>query len=534
MPFACIFVPDFPAQAIVRAEPELRSRAVAVMAGKPPLEKVVSTNEPGRRAGISLGMTKLEAELSGEVIRRDRSELQESAAHSALMDCAQSFSPCVEDAAPDTVLLDLSGLEKWFGPIAKIARGIYRRAAQMGLETNVAVAATLESALLAAHGFSAVTVVPTMKEAQCLGSLPVEILFAEESDAEEAEAFLKTFHRWGIRKLRDLASLPEVDLSERLGQRGLELQRKARGMGTRTLVPRDPPLQFEEAQELEFPLVLLEPLAFLLRRMLEQLCARLEARALAAQELRLQLMLENGRRSDPALACFERTIRLPVPLRNPETFLKLLQLDLKAHPPGAPVVKVVLRMEPAKPRPAQNGLFLPSSPEPEKVELTLARIAAVVGEGRAGSPALLNSHRREAFEMRRFTPSAVAFWSAVIESPVAGERGRPPRREVNETSDSRIPAPPVTALRIFRPPVGVKVRSENGKPCHISYNQEKQLSSKVLWAAGPWRSSGDWWEHDAWLRDEWDIAIEKDGTIALYRLVHDLLQGQWMLEGGYD
>ena len=534
MPFACIFVPDFSTQAIVRAEPELRSRAVAVIAGKPPLEKVVSTNEQARRAGIAMGMTKLQAELSEEVMARDRSELQESAAHSALMDCAQSFSPRVEDAAPDTVLLDMSGLEKQFGPIAKIARAIYRRASQMGLETNVAVASTLESALLAAHGFSGVTVVPAMKEAQCLGSLPVEVLFAEETDAAEAEEFLETFHRWGIRKLRELASLPEVDLSERLGQRGLELQRKARGMGTRTLVPCDSPLQFEEAQELEFPLVLLEPLAFLLHRMLEQLCARLEARALAAQELRLQMMLENGRRSDPALTCFERTIRLPVPLLNPQTFLKLLQLDLKAHPPGAPVVKVVLRMEPTKPRPRQNGLFLPSSPEAEKLELTLARIAAVVGGGRAGSPALLDSHRREAFEMRRFTPSEVAFWSAVIENPAAREPDRSWSREVAENSNSRTPDRLVTALRIFRPPVGVNVRCEDGKPCQISVSRENQLSTKVLWAAGPWRSSGDWWEQDAWLRDEWDVAMEKDGGVALYRLVHDLLHGKWMLEGGYD
>jgi len=87
---------------------------------------------------------------------------------------------------------------------------------------------------------------------------------------------------------------------------------------------------------------------------------------------------------------------------------------------------------------------------------------------------------------------------------------------------------------MFRPPVGVNVRCENGKPCQISDSKEKPLSTKVLWAAGPWRSSGDWWEHDAWLRDEWDIAAEKDGGVALYRLVHDLLNGKWMLEGGYD
>ena len=43
-------------------------------------------------------------------------------------------------------------------------------------------------------------------------------------------------------------------------------------------------MAFEEAFELEHPIMLLEPLAFVLNRMLEQLCARLQGRAFAAQE----------------------------------------------------------------------------------------------------------------------------------------------------------------------------------------------------------------------------------------------------------
>ena len=98
--------------------------------------------------------------------------------------------------------------------------------------------------------------------------------------------------RWGIRNLRALAALPEVALSERLGQEGIRLQQLARGCSSRSLVPVEPPLVFEEAIELEYPLVLLEPLAFLLARLLDQLCARLGARALATQELNLDLTLE--------------------------------------------------------------------------------------------------------------------------------------------------------------------------------------------------------------------------------------------------
>lgn len=213
-------------------------------------------------------------------------------------------------------------------------------------------------------------------------------------------------------------------------------------------------------------------------------------------------------------------MHLPIPLLDPKTFLKLLQLDLKSHPPGAPVKKIHLRIEPAKPRSAQSGLFQPSSPEPEKLELTLARISSVVGENHAGSPEPLNTHRREAFEMKHFVPSA-------------HKNGNGPKQNRAAMNDSALQEL-VTALRIFRPPVAVNVHHQNGRPSHISAMKRKEISGEVLWAAGPWRSSGDWWERDSWIRDEWDIALREQQSIALYRLVHDLVEGKWMVEGSYD
>jgi len=531
MPFACIFVPDFPVEALLRAERELRSQSLAVIEGKAPLQKVLAVNENARRAGVYPGMTKLQIEACTGLALRARSLQQEAAAHAALLDCAQSFSPRVEAAGCDTIVLDLAGLEPLFGPLPKIARALARRASVLGLETSVAVAANPDTAALAARGFSGVTVIPEGKEAEQLGSLPVEVLFSNSDEMQ----LLETFSRWGIRKLRDLAALPDVALSERLGQAGIHLQALAHGATSRTLVPVEPLLVFEEVIELEYPLVLLEPLAFLLGRLLEQLCARLEARALATQELRLCLELENGWPTEdssmnggtgvlarPGLAQarrFQRTLRLPVPLLDSRTFLKLLQLDLKAHPPGAPIVKIQLAAEPVRPRAAQNGLFLPPSPEPEKLELTLARIADIVGGDKVGSLELLDTHRPEGFRMQRFVPE-----------PFSPQRH--PSAEGCLCGDSSENL--VTALRIFRPPVDAAVTMQNSKPAHITCPKNKEMQGEILWAAGPWRSSGDWWEREGWARDEWDIAVQSETGIALYRLVRDRLGGSWILEGTYD
>ena len=179
MPFACIFVPNFPVAALSRAEPELRSQAVAIFEGKTPLEKVFAVNESARRIGITAGMTKAQAELCSEVTLRPRSLLQESVAHAALLDCAQSFSPCVEDAAADTVILDLAGMESLFGSLPEIGRNLFRHAAELGLGVNVAVASNPDAAVLAAHGFSGVTVIPAGRESESLGSLSAEVLFAD-------------------------------------------------------------------------------------------------------------------------------------------------------------------------------------------------------------------------------------------------------------------------------------------------------------------------------------------------------------------
>jgi len=389
------------------------------------------------------------------------------------------------------VALDADGLERIYGLPQQIAAALARRAAECGLQARVAIASNLDAAIHAARGFTGVSVIPHGDEAKYLGSLPLALL-------DPAPELLETLERWGIRRFRDLAVLPELGLAERLGPEGLRLHQLARGAGDRPLVPVEEPIHFAEQAELEFPVDLLEPLLFVLASLLNGLCARLASRGLAANELRLRLRLENGGEH-------ARTLRFPVPMLDTKAFLKLLHLDLSSHPPQAPVLRVWLEAEPAEPRAAQNGLFIPQAPEPEKLEITLARLKALVGEGNVGSPVLVDTHRPGAFRMESFRGGGTA-----ARSPGTATAARD------------------LAFRVIRPPRPARVQMVSGQPVHVQPESGGPFGH-VVSSAGPWHTSGDWWTTSPWARDEWDVALSNG---ALYRIYCE--QGRWFMDGSYD
>ena len=421
---------------------------------------------------------------------------------------AFEFSPMVERTAVDTVAFDASGLYRLFGLPQDVAAAIMRRAAERGLRISLALAANPDAAICAARGFAGSHVIPHGDEAKFLGSLPLSQL-APSAELQE------TLERWGIRRFQDLAALPPLGIAERLGPEGLQLRELARGEADRKLLPLEDPECFEDRIEPDYPLELMEPMMFLLARLLNGLRTRLATRALATNELRLELRLETR-------ATCERTLRLPVPSLDGKAILKLLELDLTAHPPPAPVVHIKLEAVPVKPQAAQNGLFIPIAPEPVKLELTLARIGAIVGRERVGVAELVDTHRPGAFKMQG-----------------TGARGQGPGNGCaprtfleNKTAQSatspRPPAPDPRPLffRYFRPPRPARVTLDSGQPDFVA---AQGIRGRVLDLAGPWRTSGDWWTLDPWSRDEWDIALS-DG--ALYRLYCS--PDGWFVEGNYD
>jgi protein ImuB len=531
MTFACIYVPDFQVQSITRAEPALRNAGVALIDGSPPLWNVVAANPAALQAGIQLGMTKSQAEDFCAVQIRQRSESREKAAHAALLDASWSICPRVEDTAPDTIVLDLEGLAHLFGTAENLARELAKRVSRIGIVACVAVASQIEVSILAARGFPGITMIPVGEELARLGGLPVRVLVAN------AEV-LETLARWGIDTLRALATLPLLQLSERLGQEGVRLHELARGVYHRALVLAEPNLSFEEEIELDDSVEELEPLSFVLGRLLDQLCARLEARALAAHVIYIRFELEpsfekdiqslkDDSRKKAGAKIYTKALTLPVPLRDSKTLLKLLRLLLQAYPPKSPIQKIILAVDPAAPRVIQSGLFVPRGPDPEKLELTVARLAKLVGDTNVGSPELLDTHRPESFRMSRFhSPTGRAGATMKLQPTAPGS---------------------LCGFRVARPALPVNVELRESQPARIFLLGR---CGHVLATSGPWRDSGNWWSEDAWAQDEWDLAVDFDSDCdspgpraqnstswpqyGVYRIFYDTLCKGWFVRGFYD
>jgi len=516
--FAAVFVPNFILQAIARAEPELRAQPLAILEGHPPHDRAIAINRLAELLGVTPGMSKASAGQFGPLAFRARNPGAEEAAHAALLDAAWSVTPRVESFSPDTLLLDLSGLGALFGRHDELARRLAAAAATLGMSVQIALSGNVETARIVARALPGPTIVPAGEERRFLETLPVGMLCPSQELAD-------VFARWGISTCKELASLPVLDLSEGVGQEGVRLHAIACGGGQRPLLLTEPAQRFEESLELEDAVEDLEALSFLLGRILDQLAARVSARALSIAvvhtQFELQPSFENAfdtrrdlLRSKPAPRLFPCTLELPVPTRDAKLLLKLLRLRLQAHPPGAPVQKIHMAAESSLARVTQGSLFVPASPDPDKLELTIARIAAVVGEGNVGSPRLLDSHRPDAFCMERFAAA--------------------PSETRGASTQTQITAPAL-ALHLYRPPLPARVQLQQHKPVSVTFQGR---AGKVLHASGPWRSCGEWWEEKPWQEDAWDLEIhffaEPASPRGLYRFAFDGLLNQWFVRGMYD
>ena len=484
----------------------------------------------------------------------------EGAPSGVLEEVAREFSPRIEVCSPTEIVLDLDGLTRLFGEARTIAEELRRTAADRGLRVRVAIAGTRMAARLLVRYRAGLTIVEPGNEAAAVAPLPITLLDELSSNTSgikdphhrtkdqepRTKDQIATFRHWGLRTLGDLAALPADDLAARLGRQQTDWQRLARGEDARPLVPAVPEERFEQSLDLEWPIEELEPLSFVLGRLMDRLEAHLEQRDRGAAVLHVRLHLikrsnVQGQRSTDGTTreVHERSLQLPVAIRDARTLRTLALLDLESHPPPAAIDRVTVAVDPTPGRIVQFSLLTRPLPSPEQVATLMARLQALMGETQCGSPAMVDSWEPGAFAMKSFMPLDVPRPSTCARGALSSVEGRCVV-EVNDASKL-----PVVALRRFRHPIPIRVQMKHGQPMSVSIMRRGLNGGVVDSCAGPWRTSGAWWESRTesrfpspesrvptpWDRDEWDVALAEGPTYRLFRERHS---DKWFLEGVVD
>ena len=457
-----------------------------------------------------------------------------------LADVAREFSPRIDIRSDRDVVLDLNGVERLFGNARTIAEELRRTAADRGIRVRVAIAGTRIAARLLVRHRAGLTVIEPDTDAPALAPLPISLLseFAP-APLTPGEELGRVFRQWGIRTLGELAALPSDDLAARLGEDGMTWQRLARGEDPHPLVPSLPEERFSQSLDLEWPIEELEPLSFVLGRLMEPLSTHLERRDRGAAVLHVRLHLV--RIDDTTPAVHERSLQLPAPMRDARALRTLALLDLESNPPPAPIDRVEVAVDPTPGRIVQFSLLTRALPTPERLSTLMARLHALMGETKCGSPGLVDSWKPGAFEMRPFSP---------IDSNVIHRSHDTQRHRGTEAKSSRAviqdlgasvtrcvvtpmndaPKQPALALRRFRFPLPVRVRTENAQPQYVAIDRRGMSGGGIESCAGPWRTAGDWWR-EGWDRDEWDVTV-RGGTT--YRLFRARDTDRWFVDGIVD
>jgi len=461
--YACVYAKEFPAQALLRLRPELRNQPCVVMEGEAHLQSVCSLNAKARVSGAVHGMTRVEVETLPPLTMFSRSGREESATKAALLDTCGTFSPRVEDHSSEIAfvcVVDIAGTEKLFGAADQLGRELFRRIRAIGITGSIAICTNVQAAKCLARGMSLrfpVMVVPSGEQGAALAALSLTVLDLREDQSE-------TFTSWGIHTLGMLAALPEKELIARMGQNGKRLRQLASGTLPHLFQPVEPPFALEEKMELDSPVEVLDSLLFVAGVMLEQLILRATSRVLALASVTIALCLEGN-------TTHARTVRPALPTNDRQLWVKLIHLDLEAHPPLAAILSLSLNAEPGSTSKVQLGLFSPQLPEPSRLDVTLARIAKIVGEENVGRAVLLDTHHEQkSFRLERFTvPTSERTSSVTVQG--------------------------CSAMRELRPAEFVRVMAVEGRLDAILFRQKKYAVER---AYGQWRVSGEWWNSNLW------------------------------------
>lgn len=500
---ACLWVPDMFLRAHLRLDPESAGRPLALTDGRTGRGAVIATSASAAQAGVVPGMTPTQARATCDtVIVCTVSPDALAAAVSTMADVASTLSSRVEIGNGDQVFMDCEGSALLWDSESELATVLGARVARCGLPAWVGIADSKLGASIAARESGGIRIIPPGRTRAFLAPLPVARL---DPDPESAV----TLASWGVRSIGDLAALPCGAVAHRLGPAGARLVRRARGEDDTPLVGRHVPRAFNESLALDYGVDRLEPLVFVLRRLLESVTDRIELHGLGCREIEVRFELDGG-------GCDLRTIAAAAPTTEHKIFLTLMRMNLEQCPLAHSVTKISVVGVAAQRQPIQLDFLRPCGPAPAALASTLARLAVLCGPDRVGVLQRADSHRPGAVEVRRFEGEPVA------------RRGDP---RASSSTPERTPSGEVIvrmALRAFRPPVPLEVFERAGR---FDCVRGGGFGGRVVHWAGPWRLRGEWWTADPYAREYYDVELSDGG---IYRIYRDIRLRRWLADGVYD
>lgn len=428
---------------------------------------------------------------------------------SQLMRLSQDFTPRYEVERGSLALLDLSGLSHLFQNPHDLGASIKASALNYGIEEpRIALATRLQAARRLALFRPGLSIALDEKtEMELLGALPLESLDLDDRT-------LVRLGNWGLRNSSDLARLPASDLRARGGVSLVRAHESSSGRDERLLVPVEEKPNDGLGLDPGFGVEDLTQLVFLMFRLLDPVCAKLKSSSRAATAFEVTLALENGTTD-------VRLIRSPSPSADNAAWRTLVRLNLEGRPPAAPVLSLSLRAESTSARAVQFSFTGAGRSSPEKVASALARLQRFFPEDRIGSPQLKDTHTPDQFELRSFDP--------VRESQL--------KKKAKDLAEPKT-RPPASALRAIRPPAHARVRVDMvGAPVSLLVSDNDRflnIRGRVQSSAGPYLLSTQWWNEEAFAREEWDVEIASEGATAAYLIFRDPRNDTWYLAAEID
>jgi protein ImuB len=483
MNYAVMVVPDFALHALRRGDPSLCGRPFALVAGEGRRATVTEASPEARGVAPGLAATLAMSRCPG-IILRQRDPASEVEAHRLLVAAAFTLCPRVESTASGCCTLDLRGADACRTEALMRLRAAEFAGAGLPLRIGAGARPLLAS-------YAARRAEPVLVVGDAAGFLaPLPLGFAEPTPAQE-----EILRGWGIATLGALTALPKAEVGRRMGAEGALLWERAAGESTRVLRHVEPARSFAAEWAYEPPVESTEPLLFKLRRYAERIALELRAAGFVAERLSLTLLLEDE-------TDHRREFRLPEPGADVDGWLRVLNSHLEGVRTDARVAGVRLVASPARPAEKQEGLFDTGLRDPASFWENLARLAAIVGDDRVGTPACDDTHRPDAFTMVRPAESV----APALRAPAHPEYG--------------------PTLRRFRPPWPVRVACDGDTPARL---EGGRLEGEVCAALGPWVSSGDWWKPGAWSAETWQVELAAGGLYQLARTADG-----WCVEGMLD